>query len=418
MKSSPICGCQKIFAVADLRALLLAQTVFAGLACLAISCWLRSATPDEAKAQCVWALSGLAAGLLLVCWQRHARRLLGLAALAGVLFTMGFTVVAANGFRDLAGFSGLLLGFGTGVLLPALASAYWAMLPRTTQLSGLLLGTALPGVACLGVWLLVDGSPMWTLPPHGYLFAAISGVMTLFLFVIWHREVIEQFIEVLIWSIYRIRGHGPGFGQIPATGPLLVVANHSAWFDPIYLAKILPRRLKPMMISSFYDLPGMRWSMVHIFHAIRVQKSNFRREAPELLQAIAELDRGGCVVIFPEGGMRRKEEAPLRRFGQGIWHILAARPQTPVVVCWIEGNWGSFCSYFNGPPTKNKRFDIWRRIDVAVNTPEITPAAVLEDLKQTRRHFMQECLQTRTFLGLPAFPLPAGLETDDDQDAE
>src|SRR5205807_6869638 len=101
-----------------------------------------------------------------------------------------------------------------------------------------------------------------------------------------------QLLEIMLWPLYRIRGHGPGLEHFPPRGPVLVVANHSAWLDPIWLAKVLPRRLLPMMTSVFYDLPVMRWLMVHVAQAIRVQASTYRREAPELEIAIAELDRG------------------------------------------------------------------------------------------------------------------------------
>ena len=56
-------------------------------------------------------------------------------------------------------------------------------------------------------------------------------------------------------------------------------------------------------------------------------------------------------MVFPEGYLRRTEDRPLRRFGQGVWQILKARPDTPVFTAWIEGNWGSYTSYANGPPT-------------------------------------------------------------------
>ena len=39
----------------------------------------------------------------------------------------------------------------------------------------------------------------------------------------------------------------------------------------------------------------------------------FRREAPEVQDAIAALDRGQNVLIFPEGWLRRKEEQAVRR---------------------------------------------------------------------------------------------------------
>ena len=100
--------------------------------------------------------------------------------------------------------------------------------------------------------------------------------------------------------------------------------------------------------------------------------ATYRREAPELREAVAALDRGECVLIFPEGYMRRRVERPLRQFGQGVWHILRERPQTPVVVCWIEGGWGSYTSYYNGPPTVNKKVDWARHIDIGVSAPKVS----------------------------------------------
>src|SRR5262249_30186000 len=102
--------------------------------------------------------------------------------------------------------------------------------------------------------------------------------------------------------------YGPGVTKVPLRGPLLIVANHTAWFDPLWIAKVVPRRIIPMMGSDFYDLPVMSWVMRRIVGAIRVQTATFRREAPELQEAIAELDRGGCVVLFPEGRLRRWPE--------------------------------------------------------------------------------------------------------------
>jgi 1-acyl-sn-glycerol-3-phosphate acyltransferase len=214
------------------------------------------------------------------------------------------------------------------------------------------------------------------------------------------RETFEQVLEPVLAPFYRIRGHGPGLAIFPRHGPTLVVANHSAWMDPLWLGKVLPRRLTPMMTSSFYDLPVLKWLMVNVVHAIRVQDSEYRREAPELQVAIAALDRGECVVIFPEGRLRRSTEKPLRQFGQGVWHILNERPTTPVVVCWIEGGWGSFMSYWGGPPTKNKRMDWWRPIKVGVSEPEVLPAHILADSRQTRTYLMQACLAARQHLGL------------------
>ena len=156
-----------------------------------------------------------------------------------------------------------------------------------------------------------------------------------------------------------------------------------------------------MMTSVFYDLPVIRWLMVHLIHAIRVEASAFRREAPELQEAVARLRQGECLVIFPEGRLRSSEEVLLRPFGQGVWHLLREVPETVVVVLWMEGPWGSFTSQYNGPPMKKKRFDWWRRIDIGVSEPRPLAPELLKDHRSTRAYLRQTCLECRRYLGLP-----------------
>jgi 1-acyl-sn-glycerol-3-phosphate acyltransferase len=258
------------------------------------------------------------------------------------------------------------------------------------------------------------------LSPAGQLgvLAALAALGAVIAWRVHFRDSFELLLELLMVPMYRIRTQGPGLSQVPPRGPLLVIANHAAWLDPMWLAKVLPRRLFPMMTSDFYDLPVIRFLMRRVFEAIRVQASGFRREAPELGKAISRLDKGGCVAIFPEGRMRRAPEMWLRMFGRGVWHILKERPETPVIVCWIEGNWGCYFSYFNGKPTVNKRLDRRRPIDVAVGPPQQVPAEVLADPRATRLYLMRECLQARGYLGLEVPPLPEMAEEEPLEKAE
>jgi 1-acyl-sn-glycerol-3-phosphate acyltransferase len=149
----------------------------------------------------------------------------------------------------------------------------------------------------------------------------------------------------------------------------------------------------------------LRWTMIYLADAIRVEAAGFRRDIPELQKAIDALDAGKCLVIFPEGRLRRTQEQPLKMFGQGVWHILRERPETPVVVCWIEGGWGSYYSHFNGPPTKNKKLDIAHPIGVAVGEPHAIDAEILADQRKTRRYLMEQCLAARQYLALEPLAL-------------
>jgi 1-acyl-sn-glycerol-3-phosphate acyltransferase len=219
------------------------------------------------------------------------------------------------------------------------------------------------------------------------------------------RNVLEQCLEFLVWPIYRIDAVGPGLEQFPRRGPVLVLANHASWMDPLWVGKVVPRPFTPMMTATFFDKPVLRWLMTRVVHAIRVPESRFRREAPELDDAIKVLDREGVLLVFPEGMMRRKDEKLLARpFGQGVWRILKERPATPVVPFWIEGGWGSFMSYKGGPPTVNKRMDWWRPIRIGVGPVQVVDAALLEDQRATRTHLMQACIECRHYLGLEVPP--------------
>ena len=217
--------------------------------------------------------------------------------------------------------------------------------------------------------------------------------------------------------LYRIRGAGPGLTDFPKTGPCLVIANHACWLDPIFLAAVLPRPITPMMTAKFYDLPILRRLMVK-FGVIRVPEKALKKDAPEIQEAVAALDRGECVVIFPEGYLRRTEDRPLRRFGQGVWQILKARPNTPVFAAWIEGGWGSYTSYFNGRPTKNKKRDFWRRIGVAMSAAVTIPTAELAEHLRTRIHLMNLVAEARKHLGLdplPRFEIPTKADDAEDE---
>jgi 1-acyl-sn-glycerol-3-phosphate acyltransferase/MFS family permease len=345
------------------------------------------------------ALGSAAAGL-----QRHLYRALGLVpvAAAGLVMALGW----ASWSRSLLG-PCLVLGAMGGVLNVPLRAYYQATVPADARGNGMAfmnfaiyLGTVLLSLVLLG---LTQSGPLARPTAQLIFLILLTGLGAVVAGGVAFRPLLEQGFEILLWPFYRIQAAGPGVAMFPMRGPVMVVANHSAWCDPLWLGKVVPRFLTPMMTSVYYDKPVMSWLMRRVVHTIRVPASTFRREAPELKDAVAALDAGRVLVVFPEGGLRRKEEQPLRQFGQGVWRILQDRPKTPIVVCWIEGGWKSFTSYFLGPPTKNKRIDWWRRIRVAMAQPRVLPPALLADQRGVRSHLMQACLDAREHLGFPPF---------------
>jgi 1-acyl-sn-glycerol-3-phosphate acyltransferase len=333
----------------------------------------------------VAAIAGLVLGMMY--WHRYR----------GLGFATFMIILAAACVPNpiLGEWSDLKLAIACGSLSTAFACMMRSR-PWRSKRSACLVNAFL--AASFGCGMLVDEWRLWG--------GLVYGILALFAVVAFFRPAFEFACEPLLWLMYRVRAAGPGVSQVPRRGPCIVIANHACWFDPLFLVKVLPRPITAMMISRFYDLPVLRPLLRHIFHTIRVPDHHYRKEETpeEIHEAIAALDRGECLVLFPEGFLRRTDDRLLRRFGRGIWQILAARPDTPVFCCWIEGAWGSYTSHFDGPPTKNKRRDFRRPITVAVSPPIRVDRAMLAHHLATRLFLMNRMLDARQSLGLPEAP--------------
>lgn len=361
-------------------------------------------------------LYGAGAATLLTSILYHPRRLLGVLPFALTAAAIVLFLQAAS--EDPLGYLPAL-GWITGFLLPPLQNALFMELEDHEHLPAEFLRRACDFAAAgfwgLAFYILNVGAGLsvsWILllVALATLTAAIAS---------WYfrkRDAFELLMELPVMLMYRFRSTGPGLAAFPRRGPAVVIANHACWLDPIFLGKALPRKIIPMMTSLFYDLPGMRWFFEHFIEAIRVESNTYRRDVPELLEAVAALDRGEILVIFPEGSMRRRQEQWLKQFGQGVVHILRERPDTPVFTVWIEGNFGSFFSYFNGPPTKNKKKDFRYNIEVAVAAPQKIDPALLEDLREARTYLMQAVIDTRGLLGLEVPPLQRDIGTKEEKE--
>ncbi len=359
---------------------------------------------------------GAVVGSLAASLQGNPRRTLGLVPVGatGMLLALAWSAVTG----DLVGPS-IALGVTSSLVNVPLRTRYPRAVPADARGNAMAVSNACNYLLSIGLTSLLFALAHYeALSPTGQLglLIVLAALAALVSWKALFRQAFEQLVEFVFWPFYRVYSHGPGKEHFPRHGPVLVICNHTAWFDPFWVGKVMPRRLFPMMTSEFYDRPVVHWIFAHIFEAIRVQVSSFRREAPEIQQAVKVLDRGDCLALWPEGRLRRTEEPTLRKFGQGVWRILRQRPRTPVVVCWVEGGYGSYTSYSKGRPTQNKPLDFWRRIDVAVSDPRVVPPEVLADRRATRTYLMRECLKARELLGLEVPPLPELDEQDETED--
>ncbi len=135
-------------------------------------------------------------------------------------------------------------------------------------------------------------------------------------------------------------------------GPLLVVSNHIAYFDPAYIMAALPARLRrrlavamdgelletmrnPPEGTSYFDriFLQMQWSLVvSLFNVFPLPRhSGFRKSfafAGDLV------DRGWSVLVFPEGA--RTQTGAMNPFQGGIG-LLATQLRVPILPMRMDG---------------------------------------------------------------------------------
>lgn len=125
---------------------------------------------------------------------------------------------------------------------------------------------------------------------------------------------------------YRVSGRK----YVPLKGPLLIVANHLSWYDPILLGVVLPRR-----VWFFSKAEIFRWPIIGPIckrtGQIPVNRGESDRAALE--KGIAYLREGKALMIFPEGTVARQEQMIAAHAGAAMLAIRTGATVLPVAHC-------------------------------------------------------------------------------------
>jgi len=125
-----------------------------------------------------------------------------------------------------------------------------------------------------------------------------------------------------------------GGGNVPKTGPLIVVSNHLSRADPPIIGAGIPRRIVFMAKEELFHSPLMAL-VVKGFGAFPVRKQGADRDA--LRQAQEVLEKGLALGVFPEGTRSKTAVLQPGMLGAAFIALRTGAPVLPVGIYGTEG---------------------------------------------------------------------------------
>ena len=288
---------------------------------------------------------GIGAGALLA--GRLSRRGIefGLVPIATALMSVScillFTTDASTSVY-LAGFYGFIMGVGAGFFLVPIESFIQFRSPPE-RVGGIVAASAwLSWVGVLGGALLLYVNTKWLGldPAEGFLaLAALLVVLTGVGIWVLPDFFARFFVFALTRFFYRVRVAGRE--NLPAQGPALLVANHAALMDAIWIISLQPRRVRFLVSRKYLEEKG--WflrTILKISGAIPIHEEDGPKAiAKALAEARKALEEGYIVGVFPEGRFTRTGH--LLPFKQGFERIVKGT-DIPVLPIAIHGGFRTY----------------------------------------------------------------------------
>jgi 1-acyl-sn-glycerol-3-phosphate acyltransferase len=163
------------------------------------------------------------------------------------------------------------------------------------------------------------------------------------------------------WILFRVmyatyfRWRVYGAENVPATGGVILAANHASFLDPPLIGSGLKRDINYLARESLFRFPVAGW-ILHSWNSVPVDRDGGGAKGLKII--LGRLLGGAGIILFPEGTRTLDGRLQPARSGIGL---VVAKSNAPVVPVRV---FGTFEAY-----GRNVKFPRPKRVAVKYGTP-------------------------------------------------
>lgn len=148
----------------------------------------------------------------------------------------------------------------------------------------------------------------------------------------WVYPAVRFVTATVALVFYRIRS--TGHKNVPASGAVILAPNHFSNMDHFFAGVFMPRKIRFMAKSQLFTNPILTFIFTHggVFPIRRGH-----RDEEAIKTAFTILERGGCMLMYAEGGRSRTGELGTPKPGLGRIVLESGVPVVPMAIHGSEG---------------------------------------------------------------------------------
>jgi len=149
---------------------------------------------------------------------------------------------------------------------------------------------------------------------------------------------LRRLVGWLITHLFRVSV--TGLENIPRP-PYIIAANHHAWYDPAFIIPFFPERPVIYTMAKRETVFNRAWKrrLLPLIGVFPISPNRGELDEQGLRTVYQVLERGGVILLFPEGRYSRGHALRPLKNGIGYFALQAGVPISPVAVSGTGALW-------------------------------------------------------------------------------